>query len=174
MEYLFAGIVCGCVLGLVGLTLGTSKGRGSAGFFLGFFLGPIGWVITLLLPETGVRCPSCKGVVVQGATKCRHCGSDLPENLRPGASLPPCPKCGGAMARTPRVARCRKCHAEFDFSRLLEVGSLQPRASQATDVGSIRFICPSCKKKNTVTENLIGKKVLCQNCNSPCTVPKYP
>ena len=46
-------------------------------FFIGILLGPLGWIITLLLPEEGARCCECGGVIASGVKKCKHCGSDL-------------------------------------------------------------------------------------------------
>ena len=39
------------ILGIVGMFLGLTVGKGFAGFFLGFLLGPIGWIIVFLLPR---------------------------------------------------------------------------------------------------------------------------
>jgi uncharacterized membrane-anchored protein YhcB (DUF1043 family) len=39
------------VSGVIGLFLGGSVNKGTAGFWLGLFLGPIGWIIVLLLPR---------------------------------------------------------------------------------------------------------------------------
>lgn len=44
-------IIGAVVSGLVGVFLGSSVNRDGEGFFLGFFLGPIGWIIVLLLPR---------------------------------------------------------------------------------------------------------------------------
>ena len=38
-------------LGFIGYLIGTSTNKGWAGFWLAFFLGPIGWIIVLLLPR---------------------------------------------------------------------------------------------------------------------------
>jgi len=44
------------ISGAIGAFLGGSVNKGMAGFWLGFFLGPIGWIIVLLLPrETSNR-----------------------------------------------------------------------------------------------------------------------
>lgn len=39
------------ICGVIGRYLGRTKGNATAGFVCGFFLGPIGWIIALLLPE---------------------------------------------------------------------------------------------------------------------------
>jgi hypothetical protein len=39
------------VSGVIGAFLGGSVNKGTAGFWLGLFLGPIGWIIVLLLPR---------------------------------------------------------------------------------------------------------------------------
>ena len=45
------------VSGVIGVFLGGSVNRGGAGFFLGLFLGPIGWIIVLLLPRETSNSP---------------------------------------------------------------------------------------------------------------------
>jgi len=57
-EDILAFFIIGAVVsGLVGVLLGSSVNRGGAGFFLGFFLGPIGWIIVLLLPRETSNSP---------------------------------------------------------------------------------------------------------------------
>lgn len=74
------------ILGGIGYFIGDNRGRGPLGFLLGVLLGPIGWVIVLLLsPEVGSnvaasaprQCPECFGKVPAAARKCMHCGSVL-------------------------------------------------------------------------------------------------
>lgn len=70
------------VLGGIGYGCGSTKGRGPLGFLLGFLLGPLGWIIVLLLPhqdadQATYQCPECTGRVPTIARKCMHCGSDL-------------------------------------------------------------------------------------------------
>jgi len=46
MEFLLLGAV---IAGVIGMAIGSSKGKVGAGFWLGFLLGPIGWIIAALL-----------------------------------------------------------------------------------------------------------------------------
>ena len=69
--------------GLVGGLLGKSRGRTAAGALFGAFLGPIGWLITVLLPAEGRKCPECLGVVPDGARRCKHCGAELVKTFKP-------------------------------------------------------------------------------------------
>ena len=39
------------IAGFIGFLIGSTVKKGVGGFFLGFFLGPIGWIIVLLLPR---------------------------------------------------------------------------------------------------------------------------
>lgn len=61
----------------IGYLIGRTRKREAFGLLMGFLLGPIGWLIVALLPKIGAKCPSCLGVVNDGATKCVHCGSSL-------------------------------------------------------------------------------------------------
>ena len=70
---------------LVGYLIGNSRGRGTEGVFFGLLLGPIGWIITLLFPEAGAKCPECKGVVPTGARRCKHCGVVFSRPVAPAA-----------------------------------------------------------------------------------------
>lgn len=72
------------VAALIGLLLGLGKGRGFLGFCLGLLLGPIGWVIVMCLSNVSRKCPHCGGGMPAGNfTRCRHCGQDLPQKMRP-------------------------------------------------------------------------------------------
>ena len=74
---------------IVGISLGSRKGRGGLGFALGIFLGWLGVLIIALTSPTaearriealsyGFACPFCQEIVRQGATVCPHCQRDLP------------------------------------------------------------------------------------------------
>ena len=62
------------LMGLVGYLLGNTRGRGGEGALFGILLGPLGWIIVLLLPSSGNKCPECLGTVPAGARRCQHCG----------------------------------------------------------------------------------------------------
>jgi hypothetical protein len=66
------------LMGVVGCALGSCRQRAFDGFILGVLLGPIGWVLILLLDHRGRKCPACLGVVPQQARRCQHCGDELP------------------------------------------------------------------------------------------------
>lgn len=57
-----------CILGFIGHSIGSSKGRGTSGFWLGFFLGIIGWIIVACLPRKTDN---------KGSTKCPECGATI-------------------------------------------------------------------------------------------------
>ena len=82
LFYLFVMFFVG---GFSGLWFGGYTGHDSAGFFLGWLFGPIGWILVLLLPPEGPRCPECFGVVDERARRCMHCGSTLPSKGGPQA-----------------------------------------------------------------------------------------
>ncbi len=89
--FLFGLILGAAICGAIGYTIGQSRGRGPDGLGLGLFLGPIGCIIAALLPEKGLHCPECLGVVPRGARRCKHCGVAITkEPLREAAlQIPP-------------------------------------------------------------------------------------
>lgn len=73
---IYAGVAV-VVWTLIGLGIGAARGRAAFGLLLGFLLGPIGWLIVLILPKEGPRCPECMEVVNAGARRCHHCYSEI-------------------------------------------------------------------------------------------------
>lgn len=43
-------LIAAFIMGFIGYHIGKTKGRGSLGVVLGLILGPIGWIIVLLMP----------------------------------------------------------------------------------------------------------------------------
>jgi len=76
---LFAMIVLAyCVPGaLVGYFLGQLRGKPLRGAIAGSILGPLGWLIIVISPNIRPTCPYCKGYIVEGAQKCKNCGSNI-------------------------------------------------------------------------------------------------
>jgi hypothetical protein len=64
---------------LVGAWIGKRRNAVKRDVLLGATLGPIGWVISLLLPKekAPLQCASCKGIVAAKDAHCRHCGVSL-------------------------------------------------------------------------------------------------
>ena len=64
---------------VVGYAIGKRKQTVTRDVLLGAALGPIGWVISLLLPapKPKPQCPACKGKTDAGDAHCRHCGAKL-------------------------------------------------------------------------------------------------
>ena len=61
---------------VVGLLIGLTRDNGPLGAVLGLLLGPIGWIIALLLDDRP-QCLQCGGRLVGRYPKCPHCGSDV-------------------------------------------------------------------------------------------------
>jgi hypothetical protein len=52
---IIAWIIAACLLGIIGAVLGSTVDKGWSGWWLGFLVGPIGWIIVLLLPREQQR-----------------------------------------------------------------------------------------------------------------------
>ena len=62
----------------VGALIGRRKRQAVSGFVWGFVLGPLGWIVALLLPSRLPRCRMCGGELPdESVVKCRHCGGDI-------------------------------------------------------------------------------------------------
>ena len=57
MGFVLIFLLGAIVSGVIGAFLGGSVNKGTAGFWLGLFLGPIGWIIVLLLPRETSNSP---------------------------------------------------------------------------------------------------------------------
>jgi hypothetical protein len=66
----------------VGAWIGKRKHAVVRDAILGAALGPIGWIISLALPQAIPKpaCPACKREVDAGDLHCRHCGAKLPRS----------------------------------------------------------------------------------------------
>ena len=81
MEYFPLFISALALTGGMGFAIGKMKGRPGEGFLLGLFLGPLGWLLILLFPEDGRKCPECKGVIPKDARRCKHCAFVFPQTV---------------------------------------------------------------------------------------------
>jgi len=113
--------------GLVGVLCGTARGRVNEGFLFGALLGPIGWLLILVGPDKRPKCSECGGVVVPGARKCMHCGSEIGgyvgSSTVPGVAVK-CPACG-EMGWVKEVSEdsnieCPVCRRTFSGVRGME------------------------------------------------------
>jgi hypothetical protein len=64
---------------VVGGWIGKRKNTVTRDALLGAALGPIGWIISLMLPAPKPLpvCPACKKVVSVGDAHCKYCGAKL-------------------------------------------------------------------------------------------------
>jgi len=72
-------IVLTVVCGAIGAMIGKRKNAVVRDMVLGAALGPIGWIISLMLPAAKPQpsCPACKRRVDSSDVHCRHCGAKL-------------------------------------------------------------------------------------------------
>jgi hypothetical protein len=88
MEFVFFWIICAVLCAIIA----SSKGRSGFGWFV---LGGLFSVIALLLvivlpsikppvdladapsPDSHVKCPDCRELVIKDARKCKHCATTL-------------------------------------------------------------------------------------------------
>lgn len=120
----FAVLLWLVFFGGAGIALGQLRGRPEEGAVLGGLLGPVGWVIVILLPDLRRKCPACKGAVAEGASACRNCGRELPPPVIPAERVHEkprhavhCPACEGvnhvAGAAFQEGLRCAHCGVGF-------------------------------------------------------------
>jgi len=64
---------------VVGAWIGKRRNTVKRDLLLGAALGPLGWVVSLLLPKGKpvTKCARCGGVVEARDAHCRHCGAAL-------------------------------------------------------------------------------------------------
>jgi predicted nucleic acid-binding Zn ribbon protein len=116
----FGWVVVWVVLnGAIGAALGgVFRGQAVQGAAVAIVLGPIGWIGVFGLRDVRPKCPECRGVIVQGAKRCRHCGVAFGVKTAPRNALNvKCPECGarGFVVDPPEDAEgvCQDCGAKF-------------------------------------------------------------
>ena len=77
--------------GVVGGILGSLRCNVGSGIVWGAILGPIGWLMVLVLMDRRPVCPHCRERVKPGAVICRYCQRPL-EPLPPEAPGPLAPE----------------------------------------------------------------------------------
>jgi hypothetical protein len=77
IQTFFTFIIIAGFGGVIGYAIGKGRGRANEGALLGALLGPIGWIVTLILSKEGPRCPECLEIVHARAKRCKHCGMEI-------------------------------------------------------------------------------------------------
>ena len=90
------GATCAVIGGVLGELL---RGRLGGGIVWGLVLGPIGWLVVLLLPDLRrtPQLPAAAGAPLRSAIEpefCLKCGVDGVANQEFGRTIYDCPKCG--------------------------------------------------------------------------------
>lgn len=79
-------LVIWLLFGIVCAIAANARGRGPVWWFiLGILLGPLGLVAVLVMqnlkgtpsPDTHVKCPDCRELILKDARVCKHCGCKL-------------------------------------------------------------------------------------------------
>ena len=120
------------VFGTVGKLAGDRKGRPYTGVAFGLAIGPIGWLLTLCLPDINRKCPACFGSVPDEATRCRHCG----QPIEPAIYEVPAPE----------SKRFIDVHAP--------VGAYEP--------SQVEVCCPACSKAYLVPDCAMDQGIKCE------------
>jgi hypothetical protein len=91
MADIIAWIISAFFTGIVGYFIGERRGRAYDGSILGFCLGPLGWIIVLVMEDKRSKCPHCASpILAASATVCARCARDLRPAPKPVAQpLPP-------------------------------------------------------------------------------------
>jgi hypothetical protein len=91
MTDIILWIIGALIATLVGYFLGQQRGRAYDGSILGFCLGPLGWIIVLVMADKRSKCPHCASpILAESATVCARCARDLRPAPNPVAQpLPP-------------------------------------------------------------------------------------
>ncbi len=103
------------VSAVVGGLIGRLRGRVGSGVVWALALGPIGWLVVLLLKDLRQKCPECGGVIVPGARKCKNCGSTLAAAAEPAPAAPKISSAARAPAQNSTLAeyeQWKKAHGQ--------------------------------------------------------------
>jgi hypothetical protein len=91
IDFVILWIIGALINTLIGCFIGERRGRAYDGSILGFCLGPLGWIIVLVMEDKRSKCPHCASPILsESATVCARCARDLRPAPKPVAQpLPP-------------------------------------------------------------------------------------
>jgi hypothetical protein len=91
IDFVILWIIGALINTLIGYFIGERRGRAYDGSILGFCLGPLGWLIALVMADKRSKCPHCASpILAASATVCARCARDLRPAPKPVAQpLPP-------------------------------------------------------------------------------------
>jgi len=135
-------VVIWILCGLTSAYIARGRGAGGCGWFaLGVILGPIGFLLALLV--TGRECPSCHSKIHDKATRCPKCGTEIPPQAVAGGRAEP-PNSAGLESHLPATdAR----NAEQDTTSCVQATCThcgEQAELEEDEVLQRKFVCPYC------------------------------
>lgn len=152
---------------LIGAVIGKRRGRAGSGVVWSALFGPLGWLIVLLLEDRRPKCPHCRSVYNSGASRCCHCGGEIPTTAN---SIPATPTYGWGYESkvNQRAAEISPAPPTVPFSAENapegKDSPAYPETTRVTPKGSIKCLCQTCSGHLEFDCHHAGTVIDCPHC----------